>query len=170
MPFIGIIAKECDSNFIKNEILKNSINNKFDIFNINQKNIENIKNITFESIIINEDIKDWLNSSKYLEELIKKAKYIIINSDIIKEISQIGCNKSNIITYGLNSKAIVTISSVREEDILICIQENFKDVNGIDIEEQEVDIKILKNNLKKLCNTLSIYTILSIYGEKLQKI
>ena len=39
MPFIGIIAKECDSNFIKNEILKNSTQNKFEILNINQKNI-----------------------------------------------------------------------------------------------------------------------------------
>ena len=170
MPFIGVIAKECDSNFIKNEILKNSINNKFEIFNINQRNIENIKNITFESIIINEDIKDLLKYSKYLEEIIKKAKYIIINSDIIKDISILGNNKINVITYGLNNQATITISSVKEEDILICVQKSFKDINGKDIEEHEINIKIVKNNLKKLCNTLAIVTILSIYGESLQKI
>ena len=170
MPFIGVIAKECDSNFIKNEIIKNSTNNKFEIFNINQKNIPNIKNITFESIIINEDIQELLKYSKYLEDILKKAKYIIINSDIIKDISILGESKINIITYGLNNQATVTISSVREEDILICIQNNFKNIQGKDIEEQEMNIKILKNNLKKLCNTLSIFTILSIYGEKLQKI
>ena len=170
MPFIGVIAKECDSNFIKNEILKNSINNKFDIFNINQKNIQNIKNITFESIIINEDIIELLKYSKYLEEIMKKAKYIIINSDVIKNISILGDNKINIITYGLNNQASVTISSVKDEDILICVQKSFQSINGKYIEEQEINIKILKNNLKKLCNTLSIFTILSIYGENLQKI
>lgn len=170
MPFIGVIAKECDSNFIKNEILKNSINNKFDIFNINKKNIQNIKNITFESIIINEDIIELLKYSKYLEEIMKKAKYIIINSDVIKNISILGDNKINIITYGLNNQASVTISSVKDEDILICVQKSFQSINGKYIEEQEINIKILKNNLKKLCNTLSIFTILSIYGENLQKI
>lgn len=170
MPFIGIIAKECDSNFMKNEIIKNCVNNKLEVFNINQKNIPNIKNITFESIIINEDIQEMLIHSKYLENILKKAKYIIINSDIIKDIRIIGNSAINVITYGLNNKAIITISSVREEDILICIQKSFKNIYGKDLEEQEINIKILKNNLKKLCNTLSIFTILCIYGEKLQKI
>ena len=170
MPFIGVIAKECDSNFIKNEILKNSINNKFDIFNINKNNIQNVKNITFESIIINDEIKELLQCSKYLEDLIKKAKYIIINTDIIKDITFLGMSKINILTYGLNNKATVTISSVKEDDILICIQKSFKNIVGKTIEEQEINIKILKNNLKKLCNTLAIVTILSIYGESLQKI
>ena len=170
MPFIGVIAKECDSNFIKNEILKNSINNKFDIFNINKNNIQNVKNITFESIIINDEINELLQCSKYLEDLIKKAKYIIVNTDIIKDITFLGMGKINILTYGLNNKAIVTISSVKEDDILICIQKSFKNIIGKTIEEQEINIKILKNNLKKLCNTLAIVTILSIYGESLQKI
>ena len=170
MPFIGVIAKECDSNFIKNEIIKNSVNNKFEIFNINKKNIPNIKNITFESIIINEDIHELLKYSNYLEDILKRAKHIIINSDIIKDISILGNSKISIITYGLNNQATVTISSVREEDILICIQNKFKNILGKDIEEQEINIKIIKNNLKKICNTLSIFTILSIYGESLQKI
>jgi len=170
MPFIGVIAKECDSNFIKNEIIKNSINTKFEIFNINQKNIENIKNITFESIIINEDIRDWLKYSKYLEDILKKSKYIIVNSDIVKDINIFREDKINIIRYGLNRKATITISSIREEDMLICIQESFKNIIGKKIEEQEINIKIIKNNLKKICNTLSIFTVLSIYGEYLQKI
>ena len=36
MPFIGIVAKESDSNFIKNELLKNSFKTKFEIININK--------------------------------------------------------------------------------------------------------------------------------------
>ena len=48
MPFIGIIAKENDSNFVKNEINKNAKLNKFEVININLKSIENIKNIKFD--------------------------------------------------------------------------------------------------------------------------
>ena len=170
MPFIGIIAKECDSNFIKNEILKNSDGIKFEIFNINKNNIENIKNIKFETIIIDDNVDYLLDNSKYLEYIIKKCKYLIINSDIIKYNITIPTNGIHIITYGLNNNAIITISSVKDEDILVCIQENYKDINGKLIEQQEINIKIAKNNLKKLRNSLSIFEILSIYGIFLKKI
>ena len=170
MPFIGIIAKECDSNFIKNEILKNSDGIKFEIFNINKNNIENIKNIKFETIIIDDNVDYLLDNSKYLEYIIKKCKYLIINSDIIKYNITIPTNGIHIITYGLNNNAIITISSVKDEDILVCIQENYKDINGKLIEQQEINIKIAKNNLKKLRNSLSIFAILSIYGIFLKKI
>lgn len=169
MPFIGIISKECDSNFIKNEILKNT-DSKLEIFNINNRNIENIKNIRFETIVINDSINKLLENSKYLEEIIRNAKYLVINTDVVKDISILGGVNKNIITYGLNQKAIITISSVEDEDIMICIQKSFKDINEKDIEEQEFNIKITKNNLKKLCNTLSIFTVLSIYGKFLKKI
>ena len=169
MPFIGIISKECDSNFIRNEILKNT-DSKLEIFNINNRNIENIKNIRFETIVINDSINKLLENSKYLEEIIRKAKYLVINTDVVKDISILGGVNKNIITYGLNQKAIITISSVEDEDIMICIQKSFKDINEKDIEEQEFNIKITKNNLKKLCNTLSIFTVLSIYGKFLKKI
>lgn len=169
MPFIGIISKECDSNFIRNEILKNT-DSKLEIFNINNRNIENIKNIRFETIVINDSINKLLENSKYLEEIIRNAKYLVINTDVVKDISILGGVNKNIITYGLNQKAIITISSVEDEDIMICIQKSFKDINEKDIEEQEFNIKITKNNLKKLCNTLSIFTVLSIYGKFLKKI
>lgn len=169
MPFIGIISKECDSNFIRNEILKNT-DSKLEIFNINNRNIENIKNIRFETIVINDSINKLLENSKYLEEIIRNAKYLVINTDVVKDISILGGVNKNIITYGLNQKAIITISSVEDEDIMICIQKSFKDINEQDIEEQEFNIKIAKNNLKKLCNTLSIFTVLSIYGKFLKKI
>ena len=170
MPFIGIIAKECDSNFIKNEVLKNTTNYNLEIFNINKKNIENIKNIRFETIVINDNLKEFLSSSKYLEDILKNAKYLIINTDIIKDISILGNSSCNIISYGLNNDATITISSVKDEDIMICIQKEYKNIYNQKIEQQEINIKILKNNIKKLCNSLSIFAILSIYGIDLQKI
>ena len=52
MPFIGIVSKENDSNFIKNEINKNVKTNKFEVININKKSIENIKNIKFDILVM----------------------------------------------------------------------------------------------------------------------
>ena len=167
MPFIGIIARISESNFIKNEIIKNS-NDKFECLNINKQNIQNIKNIRFETIIINEDLEDFLNRSKYLEDILKNAKYLIINSDINK-CENLDYNGA-IITYGLNQKAMITISSVEKENILICVQENFKNVQGSLIEQQEFNVEITKNSHTKLCNSLAIFTTLIVYGRILKKI
>ena len=49
-------------------------------------------------------------------------------------------------------------------------ERNIKRINGKIIEEQEFNIKIEKNNIKKLYNTLVIFTILAIFGENLKKI
>ena len=81
MPIVGIVAKENESNFIKNKITKKAIKNKFELININKKSIENIKNIKFDCIVICEDIENFLNKSNYLENIIYRANYIIANSD-----------------------------------------------------------------------------------------
>lgn len=170
MPFIGVIAKESDSNFIKNEVLKNSKKNKFEFININKESIENIKNIRFEAIVINDELESFLKNSKYLEEIIQNAKYLIINSDVVKETEILMNSNTNVVTYGLNQKATITISSIKSENILICVQNKIKDIKGKEIEEQEVNVEITKNNLKKICNSMAIFTILTIYEENLKKI
>ncbi len=170
MPFIGIVAKENDSNFIKNGLLKNTGLNKFDVININLKSIQNIKNIKFDITVINENIEELLKSSKYLEDIINKSNYLIINSDKENNLKWLKNTKTNIITYGFNAKATITISSVKEENTMICIQRGFKSIDEKVIEEQEINIKLKKNNINKLYNVLVIFAILGIYGEKLKKI
>lgn len=170
MPFIGIIAKENDSNFIKNEILKNQALNKFEVININKKSIENIKNIKFDVLAINEPIDNMLNNSKYLENIIDKANYIIVNSDIKTNLLFFKNLKANIVTYGFNAKSTITVSSIKDENTMLCIQRSIKRVDNKMIEEQEINIKINKNNVKKLYNVLIIFAIFEIYGEILKKI
>ena len=170
MPFIGVIAKESDSNFIKNEVVKNSKKNKFEFININRKSIENVKNIKFETIVINDDFSNLLKDSYYLENIIRQCKYLIINSDIIKNVEFLNNDKIKIITYGLNQNAIVTISSTENENMLICIQQDIKNYKGRIIEQQEKSVEIFKSNLKKVCNSLAIFSILIIYDENLEKI
>ena len=78
--------------------------------------------------------------------------------------------RTNIITYGFNAKATITISSIKDENMLLCIQRSIKQINEKMIDEQEFNIKIEKNNVNKFYNILIIFTILAIYGEILQKI
>ena len=170
MPFIGVLSKESDSNFIKKEVIKNSKNNKFEIININRKCIENIKNIRFETVIINDDLADFFKTSKYLEDILRNVKYLVINSDVVKDLEVLVNSNINVITYGLNQKATITMSSIMTEKILICVQNKFKNIFGEFVEEQEVNVEISKNNLKKICNSMAVFSILAIYGEKLQKI
>ena len=170
MPFIGVLAKENDYNFIKKTITKNSEEIKFDFVNINKKSIENIKNIRFETIVINENIEEFLDNSKYLENILNNAKYIVINSDIMEEKNLNLFSNVQIVTFGLNRNACITISSIENENILICVHKCFKRIDGSLIEEQEISIEMLKNNLKKICNSMAIFGVLSIYGKFLKKI
>lgn len=169
MPFIGIIGKENDSNFIKNEIIKNSKTTNFEVININQKSLENIKNIRFDVLVINENIEKLLRYSNYLERLINNTKFLLINLDTKIRISNFKYSEKNVITFGFNSHSIITISSIKEENILICVQKKFLGkISRID--EQEFNVELKKYNINKLYNILVIFTILQIYGEILQKI
>lgn len=169
MPFVGIISKENDGNFIKNAICKNSKFNKFEVLNINKKSIENIKNIKFDILVISENIETLLKNSKYLEEILNKTDFIIVNSDIKNNLSLMKFIGANIITYGFNAKATVTISSIKDENTMLCVQRTINGAREI-IDVQEFSIQIEKNNVNKLYNVLVIFTILAIYGEILQKI
>ena len=165
MPFIGVYAKKNDSNFIKNEICKAETKNNFEIININKKNLPNLKNIRFDALVIKDRLSDLLNTSNYIEKIIENANYLIVNNDIENKVD-IEKNQDKIITYGFKSNTDVSISSIKEENIMICIQRKIKKANNEILEEQEINVKIGKHNINKLYNILALYTILMIYNEK----
>ena len=165
MPFIGVYAKENDSNFIKNEICKAETKNNFEIININKKNLPNLKNIRFDALVIKDRLSDLLNTANYIEKIIENANYLIVNNDIENKVD-IEKNQDKIITYGFKSNTDVSISSIKEENIMICIQRKIKKANNDILEEQEINVKIGKHNINKLYNILALYTILMIYNEK----
>ncbi len=164
MPFIGIFAKENDNNFIKNEINKNAISNKYEIININLTSLENLKNVKFDVLIIKENIIELLKKSNNIDSIINNSNYIIINGDINN--NYIAEKKDKIITYGFNTNSDITISSIKDETIMICVQKKINGVKGNIIEEQENSIKVKKHNINKMYNIMAIFTVLSIYGEK----
>lgn len=169
MPFIGVIANLNDSNFIKNEINKNSNIYKFEVINISRQTIENIKNIKFETIIIADNQNDFIEKSFYLRKLLEKAKYLIINSDEILNKEMFCSNKNGLVTYGLNQEATITVSSVEDDNVWFCIQKEFKTVNNNIVEEQEFNMKIEKSNRKKIINSIAVCAVLEIYEEKIKR-
>ena len=166
MSFIGIVAENKDFDFIKHNILEKIYNQKqkIDIIKINKRSLENLKNIKFETIIINTKLKDIEKNESYIENILKNSKYLIINSDIQMNKETFKNISLKIITYGLNQKATITASSITQDEVLICLQRNIEDINNNIIEAQEFNVK--KDN-ENIYNILAIYTILKIYNVKI---
>lgn len=148
MSLIGIIAKKKD---IKE--LKKKLGEKNELIEITNESIENLKNIKFEEIICNKDINLTKEEYKFMREIINKTKYLIVNSDIkIKYLENIRIeNPIKIITFGFNTKSTITISSIKEEYIIVSIQRKIEKNNNQKIESQEKKIE------KNINEKLSIY-------------
>ena len=125
---------------------------------INEKNIENIKNIKFKIIVLNKGI-----DNKNIKNILLNAEYLILNSDINVKIDLIENLDLKVITYGFNSKSTVTASSVTEEEMLICVQRNIINIKGKKIEPQEINIE--KDIMLDNYDNMYIMCLATIYGK-----
>lgn len=156
MSFIGIVAgKKCFEN-IKKKITEEVKEENINLIQINLRSIENIKNIKFEIIIVEDNLNKFKNNKDILEKIFQNTDYLILNTD--RNTEEETNNLPNRITYGLNQKATVTVSSISDTDILIYWQKSIrnKEGNKIEIEERRIQ--------RKQKNTLTTYEILIIYS------
>lgn len=158
MIFIGIVTDTKSESYIKKIRNNNDVFNKYHIIFIKEKSIENIKNIKFQTIIINREF----NAEDSLNKLIAKAEYLIINEDIDASISLLNDVNSNIITYGFNSKSTITMSSVTEDSIQICVQRNILSKQN-EIEQQE--ISLAKEAESEIYDIMLLISMLLIYNK-----
>ncbi|MBO5004747.1 MAG: hypothetical protein J6D03_05810 [Clostridia bacterium] len=158
MIFIGIVTDTKSESYINKIRNNNDIFNKYHIIFIKEKSIENIKNIKFDTIIINREF----NEEDYLNKLIAKTKYLIINEDIDIAISLLKDVNSNIITYGFNSKSTITMSSVTEDSIQICVQRNILSKQN-EIEQQE--ISLAKDGKSEIYDIMLLISMLLLYDK-----
>lgn len=165
MKFIGIIS---DDKYIKSKLIEhlNTKNNIYNIVNINEKNINTFKDLNFETIVIN-DVNSQLSNEK-LNHILDNSKYVITSSEN-KSIDKI--NNNNIITYGLNFEADVTVSSIKEDRIMVYMQKDVKNIYD-KIEEPHEFILNFKDKIEpnKLEESLAIATVMEIYHKKIDKI
>lgn len=156
MIFIGIVTDSKSENDIKQLLLKNNALKENNVIFIKEKNIDNIKNVHFDTIVINRDFKKMFELNKILEN----AKNVIINMDVNQENTDINITNSNIITYGFNSKSSITISSVTDDDVLICVQRNIYN-NYEEIEVQE--IKLENDNKYNIYDLIIVLVLFLMY-------
>lgn len=163
MLFIGIIAKRKSYECIKNELI--NIDNNISVININLRNIENMKNIKFDIIIIDEQINKFETKINNLIKICNDSKYVIINTDFNKEYEELKSESNYLITYGLNQKATITVSSIKDDEVLIYRQKDYENrlKEKQDIEERRIKIK--EKNKLKIYEIMIIYTVNSIFGK-----
>ena len=135
MFFIGIITNQKNELYVRKELKDKNI-----IF-INDKNITNMRNIKFDAIVI--DSK--LNNKQDLRKILANTKYLILNADIEFDLELIENLSLTIITYGFNSKSTFTVSSITENNIIICLQRIIFKANGEKIEPEEYQLKYVEN-------------------------
>ena len=148
MHFIGIFSNHSEYELIKQNIIKIVNRKDLEWIHISSKNIDNMKNIVFETIVLCHQEK------------------IVVNADVFYDAEIKSNRKTNCISYGLNQKSTITISSIQEDKAILSIQRNIKDLEQKTIEmgEMEIDIKQFKPG--QIENVLAIFTIYLIYNNK----
>lgn len=157
MAFIGIVTESKAELQIRQNLKREfeRINVKKTIIIINKNSIKNLFNVKFEFLIIDRNI---FSNNDDLVRIILNSDRIIVNADYDENLEAIKSLKLNVITYGLNSKATLTLSSVCDKETMITLQRAIKNSKKELIEPQE--IKISGNNFSK---NLYIEMILAIF-------
>ena len=148
MPLIEIVT-DSKSKSQLNKMINKKIIDDCEVIYIKDKNIENTKNIKLETLIINSKIENY----EILNKILGNAKNVIVNIDLNEDIRK----DKNIITYGYSSKSDITISSVEENQILICIQNTIISKYNRKIDPQEVKV-----NIKSDTNIYNIMLIIAL--------
>lgn len=155
MPFIEIITDSKSQNQLNKVITKQMVNN-CELLYIKEKNIENIKNIKLETLVLNRKIEN----IELINKIAENTKNIIFNLDLNKEITN---TESKKITFGYNSKSDITISSVKDDEIMICIQNTIESIYGKKVEPQEVKVDI-KSDVN-VYNIMIIIALTALYAK-----
>ena len=164
MYFIGVILDSKNFENIKAEVKK--YKEKIRLIKINTKTIENLQNIKFDLIILNNELDKFNKQEQILKKICQNAKYIALNVDIQMKKNILENVKTNIITFGLNSKATVTLSSITQEECLIDLQRNIENIEKNIIEMGEEHIILTETSNLRNYEILIIYIIFVIFNLK----
>ena len=153
MLHIGFISKN------KNIELIRELNRGKDIQAFNIKNKENLNDKKIDILVLEDLIVD----KDTLELAIKEISYLIMQDNINGIEFNLEDKEINVITFGFNHKSTVTVSSVTEESIAICIQRKIKNVYDKYIQPKE---SIIENENKYNINKQIIKKIIQELLEK----
>lgn len=154
MFFIGIITNQKNELYFRKKISKYvPVEN---IIFITDKNIYNVKNVKFETIIIDKKIDNKIE----IRKIISNSTYLLLNADIEIDVEIMDDLNLTVITYGFNNKATFTVSSIEENNMIICLQRVIFNKNGTKIEPQEYQLKSARDIDKYAVIAFEIFKII----------
>ena len=155
MAFIGIVAEKKDACDIEKN-LRNFFEKKGQKHNlllIHNSNLENMKNIKFETVLICTNLKQ---KQEILNQILEQVSYVVVNADIVS-LAKLQQTKAVIITFGFQTKATITLSSIDDENMILCIQREFVNIYHSNIESQEISLplnELLGNKYSKMASSV----------------
>ena len=106
-----------------------------DFIDLDLNVIENFKNIKFDIILIS-NIKKY-KKNEIFNKILSNSLISVVNTDVKDNLQSLESLKGIVITYGFNSKATITVSSVNDSKISVCIQRTIENINKKRIEPIE---------------------------------
>jgi len=163
MAFIGIVTEPKMELQIRQNLRREleRINIKATIIMVNKNSIKNLFNVKFEFLILDKNI---FSNKDDLVKVILNSNRIIVNADYDENLEAIKNLKLNVISYGMNSKATLTLSSVSDEGTLISLQRGIKNAKKELVEPQEIKISG-KNTSKSLYVEMILAIFLIIFNK-----
>ena len=163
MSFVGVIANDRDAKVIRKMFAKKNISKTISVLEINENNIENGRNISFETLIFCKDLNCTSKQNVMLNQICENASYLVINRDFVFHTLPTENNTCTTITFGLNQQSSVTVSSISESGFVLSLQQNVSTLNDKIYEMEEKCIKTKNTNNFTLYKLLLDYIIKIIY-------
>ncbi len=166
MLFVGVIGESKDYKLLNRKIKKevDKLQEKLELISIDDKSIDNLKNVKFDTIVILSFPNKLNNKVCKIRKILESCKYLIINADIDIDKTLIEELQFDILTFGLNQKSTITASSIGDSNIIVCLQRNIKNVYQELIEPNEFNIKYNENIDNNVYNCLAYFSILLLYN------
>ena len=98
---------------------------------------------------------------------IADSSIIIANGDNHDLVMTLGKYHNNVITCGLSGICTITLSSIMDEELVVCIQRNITDVCGNCVMPQEIPVK---TSALTPHDAMLMYALALVCGEKPDKL
>ena len=106
------------------------------------------------------------NDSSFIHNIAGDS-IIIANGDNHDLVMTLGQYHNNVITCGLSGICTITLSSIMDEELVVCIQRNITDVCGRCIMPQEIPVK---TDAVEPHDAMLMYALALVCGEKPDKL
>ena len=106
------------------------------------------------------------NNASFIHN-ISASSIIIANGDNHDLVMTLGQYHNNVITCGLSGICTITLSSIMDEELVVCIQRNITDVYGKCIMPQEIPVK---TSVRASHDAMLMYALALVCGEKPDKL